>query len=300
MRLQYGRAVSITGLRFQTIAGLALAAAGIAAMAGVLPPVASYTYPIVWWGLLMAVDAWNCAHRGQSLWRGKMRQFLLIMIPLSVIFWLIFECFNLIAPQWRYRGGIGLVPLQVCFGFLSFATVIPIMVEAYWAISGQICLPESLMALVRRRRFTLIALGFIVVAVPFFNRVFWFNQGMWLAPALFLLPLVEVRTCPDSSRFWWTVIGAGLAGGFVWELLNFWARTHWEYLILRDTPHLFQMPLVGYTGFIPFAFTAVAVYDWQLRIAPKWRSGALLWAAAFAALWALTVVYDRRGLWMFS
>lgn len=287
----------MSSIRTQIIAGLAIVAIGISAMAGLIPALSDYTYSITWWGLLMVVDACIYARRGLSLWRRKPRHFLLITLPLSVIFWLVFECFNLLSPQWHYRGGISTVAMQVVFGFVSFATVIPIEVEAYWAISGAICIPHSITSFVHRRRLAIVALGIIVCAIPFFNRNFWFNQGMWLAPAMFLLPVVQPRNCADVKRFWFTVAAAGLASGFVWECLNYWSRTHWEYLILPGAPHLFQMPLPGYLGFIPFAFTAVVVYDGQLHIAPTARNGVLFWMLAFLGLWLLTVIYDQRSLW---
>src|SRR6266545_3798339 len=124
------------------IAGLILCAIGGAAMAGWLGPLADYTYPIVWWGLLLIVDEWN-ARSGRSLWRGRLRHFLLITLPISVLFWLLFELLNLASPQWRYRGDITGVTAQVLFGFVAFATVIPIMVEAIWICMGPFCLPAA-------------------------------------------------------------------------------------------------------------------------------------------------------------
>jgi hypothetical protein len=58
------------------------------------------------------------------------------------------------------------------------------------------------------------------------------------------------------------------------------------------------MPLLGYTGFIPFALTSMVVYEGQLRLRASVVTGVLLYAAAFGALYFLTIVYMNRGLWL--
>jgi hypothetical protein len=81
-------------------------------------------------------------------------------------------------------------------------------------------------------------------------------------------------------------------------LFNYPARTHWEYLILPDAPHLFYMPLPGYLGFIPFALSMMAVYQWGRQVRPSLWLGALLYGIAIAGLYWLTALYVRRGIWV--
>lgn len=282
----------------QLCAGLAVFATGLAATAGLIPPLADYTYPIAWWGLLPVLDAWNLKQRGLSLWNGRARHFLLITVPLSVLFWLLFEVFNLAAPQWHYRGGIHDISAQALFGFVSFATVIPIMVECYWVLGGEFCLPAGVSSLFRRRRMASIVVGLLFAAIPFCNRVFWFNQGIWLAPAFVLLPFSRIRPCKRAGGFVAALVFSALLAGLLWESLNYWARTHWEYLILPGAPHLFQMPLPGYIGFIPFGLTALVLYEKQLRWRARAGTGVLLYATALVALYILTDIYMHRGLWV--
>jgi hypothetical protein len=284
-------------VRGRLAAGILIAAIGIAATAGWLPPLADYTYPIVWWGVLLIVDAWNRRRIGCSLWAGRATHFLLITVPVSVLFWLVYEVLNLMSPEWRYRGVQISIAGQTLFGFISFATVIPIMVEAYWLALGEISMPKAVLEKVRQRRFGLVCVGAALLAVPLFNDIFWLNQGIWIAPALLILPFTPMRESASAGRFAAGIVWAGLGAGFFWELINWPARTHWEYLILPRAPHLFQMPLAGYIGFIPFGLTAVIVYEWQLRLRARRATGAVLYAAALAALYILTAVYERRGLW---
>jgi hypothetical protein len=65
----------------------------------------------------------------------------------------------------------------------------------------------------------------------------------------------------DWSRIWSWIL-AGLAAGFFWELFNFWAGSHWEYsLPYLNFWRVFQMPVLGYTGFMPFALEVFAFYQ---------------------------------------
>ena len=284
--------------------GIALTAAGVMAMAGVLGPVANYTYAITWWGILILIDEWNFGHRGLSLWRGQFARFIFVTLPLSTVFWLFFEMLNLASPQWRYRGGLSSVAAQVLFGFVLFATVIPIVIEVYWLIAGEFRLPSALQHRLSTNSNTFAIIGAVLALIPLVNHRFWLNQGMWLAPALLFLPAAPVPLAPAMDRtqnpgkLALRIAATGLVSGVLWETLNWFSRTHWEYLILPSWPHIFQMPWVGYIGFVPFAFTVLVVYAAASRIPADARAAVWLYGIAFAGLYVLTVIYDRRGLWV--
>jgi len=273
---------------------------GLAAMAGLIPSLTAYTYPIVWWGLLLIVDGWNQRRHSLTLARTGWTHFLSITVPVSVLFWLFFELLNLPSPQWRYRGGIASIVEQSLFGFVAFATVLPIMAESWWLIAGSYCLPPGFAAVFRRWRVPSIVLGLVFAALPYFNHYFWLNQGMWLSPALILLPFARTDECARPGRFITALVVSALLAGFFWEMLNYGAQTHWEYLILRGAPHLFQMPVPGYIGFIPFALTSLVVYELQRRIPARPVTGIALYAAALTILYVLTGIYQQRGLWVLN
>jgi hypothetical protein len=257
-----------------------------------------YAYPIVWWGVLLLVDAWNTSRRGLSLWQGNGVQFLVITVPLSVTVWLFFEALNLRFPQWRYRTEVSGNWNRVLLGFTSFATVIPIMVESWWLVSGRQCLPDRLLDGFRKQRVLCLALAAVATMLPLVNDSFWFNQGMWLVPALVVLPFARTEIC-SAGRFLRAMIASGLLAGLAWEAFNYPSRSHWEYMILPDVPHLFYMPLPGYLGFVPFAFSMLAVYEWQRTLRPSVLSGILLYAIATAGLYGLMAFYLER-IWIAS
>jgi hypothetical protein len=274
-------------LRTQVAAGALLAATGAAGMAGAIPALHNYTYPVVWWGLLLMIDAWNWRRHRRSLWRPDPARFFAVTLPASVLFWLLFEALNLRAPQWRYRGNVEGVHLQVLFGFASFSTVLPIVMECWWMLAGPACIPAALERFARRYKWLLIASGLLLLAVPLANDVFWFNQGMWVAPALLLLPFPGPPVCRTPEPFATGWVAGSIGAGLLWEAINFPSPTGWQYLILPDAPHLFEMPLPGYLGFIPFGLSVLAVYEAQRRLPVRPAMAALLYAGALASLYAI-------------
>jgi hypothetical protein len=283
-------------LRGATAAGALLTAAGVAALAGFLPAIATYSYAIVWWGVLLIVDSFNAARRGLSLWHGNARHFLMITLPASVLLWLFFEALNIPAPQWLYRGDLPGMWRKLLFSFAAFSTVIPIVVETWWLVAGRQCVPVEILRSFREHRRMAFSAAAVFTALPFVNDIFWFNQGMWIVPALVLLPFVRMEQC-SGGAFTRAVVLSGMLAGLGWEALNYPAPAHWEYLILPNVPHLFQMPLPGYLGFIPFAFTTMAVYEAQRQIRPTVAAGAILYGLTIAATYWLTLLCVERGLW---
>jgi hypothetical protein len=79
----------------------------------------------------------------------------------------------------------------------------------------------------------------------------------------------------DWQPFWSWVV-AGLAAGFFWEFFNFWAGSKWEYhLPYLDFGRVFEMPVFGYSGFLPFAleiFAFAEIFLWGVR---KWEKKSL-------------------------
>jgi hypothetical protein len=62
---------------------------------------------------------------------------------------------------------------------------------------------------------------------------------------------------------------AGFIAGVFWEFWNYWATTKWVY----DVPYLgdlklFEMPVLGFLGFMPFIVESFAIYVFVRRIIP--------------------------------
>ncbi len=90
----------------------------------------------------------------------------------------------------------------------------------------------------------------------------------WTAPFLVFDGLASITGGVSLVACLWrrqwrlplAIAAGGLACGFCWEFWNFWAMPKWTYTV----PHLqflqvFEMPLLGYGGYVPFAWSAYQV-----------------------------------------
>lgn len=95
--------------------------------------------------------------------------------------------------------------------------------------------------------------------------------GAWLAGQS-LDPYLEFPPTPEhweSRSFSWLLFIitalAGLICGFFWEMWNYYSLSRWEYVIPQVHGfQLFEMPLLGYAGYLPFGLTCVAIVDFFL------------------------------------
>jgi hypothetical protein len=69
----------------------------------------------------------------------------------------------------------------------------------------------------------------------------------------------------------WLPALAGLVCGFFWELWNAHSLAHWEYAVpLVHRFQIFEMPLLGYAGYLPFGLECKIIAD---LLPQGWRAG---------------------------
>jgi hypothetical protein len=120
--------------------------------------------------------------------------------------------------------------------------------------------------------YTIIASGIVSFFLHLAFPAFAFPL-VWLSFFLILDPINYMHKQPSIIQHWkdrklaipFTLAVAGLIIGFFWEFWNYWAIPKWTYTI----PYLgflkiFEMPILGYLGYIPFAFEIYAMY-WFVR-----------------------------------
>ena len=114
------------------------------------------------------------------------------------------------------------------------------------------------------------AAGFFL---PIFLPKFTFPL-VWLSFFLILDPINYLNNQPSIIRdiknknlaIILSLLFAGIILGFFWEFWNYYATIKWVY----DIPFLsyfkiFEMPVLGYLGYFPFAFELYAMY-WLLEV----------------------------------
>ena len=61
-------------------------------------------------------------------------------------------------------------------------------------------------------------------------------------------------------RLIWLPAMAALVCGFFWEMWNVKSLAHWEYSVpFVQRFHLFEMPILGYAGYLPFGLECMVV-----------------------------------------
>jgi hypothetical protein len=258
-------------LRFNLYAGLLILIISAILLSLNFPFIKTWFYCFAWWSFILVIDSLNFRIRKASPLSESAKTFLFSAF-ISVFVWLIFELFNLRLKNWSYHDLPSHLFERWLGYFIAFASVIPALREISYFIEG----------LQKKKSFALFRLkaspNFLKLCVSLgvlfiFLAIGWpglFFPLIWLCFILLLEPLnywlKNVTFLADlEGKNWtriWSWILAGLAAGILWELWNFFAGSHWEYsLPYLNFWRVFQMPVFGYTGFMPFALEIYAFYQ---------------------------------------
>ncbi len=234
--------------------------------------------PVVWSGFILFLDALLYKLRGRSpLVTARVE--MLIIALISVGGWWLFEFYN--APRfwrsdvdlWWHYHNLQPNPYIRRVGYdWAFATIMPALFLTAEVLRASLfrSLPVT-----RRVRFSrsslhlMIVLGGLAAIIPLLIVSKWFVPLVWLSWVFVLDPLNCLRGSPsitgDLARGRLDRLAALLASGAVcgvlWEFWNYWAITKWTYTVpyLGDIK-VFEMPVLGYLGFPPFAVECWAMY----------------------------------------
>ena len=201
--------------------------------------------------------------------------YFLALFPFSAAFWWFFEYLNRFVQNWYYMG-IGTLGSWDYFwqATLPFATVLPAvlttreLLASFTRLSGDL---ESAWTTTwfdskRVAWIVLIASGASLSAVGIWPNALFFLP--WLAPLVLITALHTImgeRSILDGPaksdwREVWQFALAGLVCGFFWEMWNYWSLAHWEYAVpFVHRFEIFHMPLLGYSGYLPFGLECLAV-----------------------------------------
>lgn len=246
----------------------------------------SWFYSLAWWSYILIADSLVYRIAGSSMIMDRPKGFL-ALLPWSVTIWLVFELFNLSLKNWSYTGVAGNIWLRWPGYVIAYATVLPGMFETYDLL-------ESLglwnnrrarpLADARRLYAWFMVTGLAMLALSAFFPLYCFPL-VW-GGFIFLLEPVNHRCGgPSLLREWetgsvrrfWLLMISGLICGLLWEFWNFWAGSKWIYSVpFVGFLKLFEMPLLGFLGFPPFAVECYAMYGAALTTLrlPAWEKGA--------------------------
>lgn len=240
-----------------------------------IQPFANWYFPIVWLGYILIVDAIVYELKGRSLINNRIWTFIGLFVA-SAIFWWIFEFINIPLQNWSYVGTEGLGALKQVFATLSFATVLPALFETVELIRSVHIFDKFKLKkkyeIEKWLLYLMMGVGAICFMAPIFLPKFTFPL-VWLSFFFFLDPINYMNKQPSiighiRNRKLVVPLSLLLAGillGFLWEFWNYWAIPKWTYNIpFVGFFKIFEMPILGYLGYFPFAFELYAMY-WFVR-----------------------------------
>jgi hypothetical protein len=226
----------------------------------------------LWLGYILVVDALCQRRTGTSPLTRSPRGWALLFV-ISAPAWWLFEVMNHFLGNWEYLGAAPFGPVGYAFfATVSFSTVVPAVFT-----TAELLAPSRLVEcfrhgpvipMTRRAEAAWVSLGLaLLVGMVVAPKLFF--PGAWLAVFFILDPLNHAAGRPSvaervAAGDWRIVaaLGAGaLACGFCWELWNVRAWPKWIYHVpYVGGAKVFEMPILGYLGYIPFGLELYALY----------------------------------------
>lgn len=237
-----------------------------------LRPVSDYYFFPLWLGYILTVDGLVEWRTGTSLWRRGHRKFVLLFL-VSIPLWWLFEWLNGFLQNWHYIAPRPIGPIEYYLvASLFFSTVVPAVLETAELLSS-FHVGERLPRLPARHieRGTVIGiflLGWVmlilVIVVPRYAfPLTWLSVFFILEPVNVLLGQRSIGAFVRNGNWAavWNVMLATLVCGFFWEMWNSHSMPKWTYSVpFVDFGHLFEMPVLGYFGYLPFGLEIFAAY----------------------------------------
>jgi hypothetical protein len=226
----------------------------------------------LWFGYCLTIDALVFMRKGHSLLTRSPVSYMYLFL-ISMPAWWLFELINLRTQNWYYVGRHYFSdPEFFLFSSLSFSTVMP-------AVFGTAEFAGTFMDVARpkrERKFRLTASNtsvlFISGWIMFVMMMIWpqfFFPFVWLSAYCILDPLnfwIGNRSLvQEIAEGEWSSVLALSSGclmcGLFWEMWNFYSFPKWIYQIpFVNFFHVFEMPILGYLGYIPFSLELFALY----------------------------------------
>jgi len=232
----------------------------------------------LWLGYCLTVDALGFTRTGTSLFSRSRRAYAGLFVA-SVPAWWLFELINKRTQNWIYLDDGSIGPIEhALLASLAFSTVIPAVfgtAELVSSFKWVRRLPHGL----RIAPSTGVLCGFFVAGLVMLALTLawprFFFPFVWLSVFFILEPInhrLGNRTLLTftSAGDWRPIVSLWvgvLICGFFWEFWNFWSYPKWIY----DVPfvgfgHIFEMPVLGYGGYLPFALELFALYHLSVGI----------------------------------
>ena len=247
------------------------------------------TFVPLWAAYLIVSNAVAARCTGRAPALAARRRYLALFAA-SAVFWWSFEYLNRFAQNWRYVGiqNFGAVDYGV-LATLAFATVLPAYFATHAAIASWTKFDRAFANWIpiRLRRPKIAAVAAIALSAAGLAglgiRPDLLFALVWVSPVLVVVGIQTLRDRPHvfsavAHGDWRRPLSAAAAAlvcGFFWEMWNYFSLAQWEY----DIPyvgaiHVFEMPILGYAGYLPFGLMCATVADAVMHPRPVSKEAA--------------------------
>jgi hypothetical protein len=231
----------------------------------------TYLFFPLWLGYILVVDALVQARTGTSIWTRSQKHFAVLFLISAPVWWL-FELINLRTGNWEYLGS----ELFSSFWFdllstVSFSIVVPAVLETA-ELMRSFGWTERFAAAPRIPATRDVFIPLFVIGLAMLSAILlWpkiFYPFTWISIVFIFEPINYWAGRPHfleqlREGDWRMVVSLSVGGlmcGFFWEMWNYHSFPKWVY----HTPgteflRIFEMPLLGYGGYIPFALEIYAL-----------------------------------------
>jgi len=240
----------------------------------------SYLFFPLWLGYILVADALVQMRTGSSIWMRSRRDFVLLFLISAPVWWS-FELINLRTGNWEYLGPELFDPLQLLLSTISYTVVAPAVFETAELIRNFRWM-DRFASGPRPPSTRAVFVGLFVVGLAMLSAMLaWpkiFYPFTWIALVFILEP---INHWTARSYFlkelregdWRTVISLSLGAlvcGLFWEMWNYYSFPKWIYHIPGLAFfHVFEMPLLGYGGYVPFALELYALKNFLWPSGPR-------------------------------
>ncbi|MBN1300610.1 MAG: hypothetical protein JW995_05295 [Melioribacteraceae bacterium] len=226
----------------------------------------------MWLGYCLVVDSLTYIRTSSSLFSRNKKYFIMLFI-LSAPSWWIFELFNTVTHNWIYIGREYFSDLEYAMlATLSFSTVMPAVFGTVELIASFKLFSKINLGIIIHKSITVLIIMFIagitmlflILSFPkYFYPFVWGTVFLIVEPINVLLKRVSLLDYLRHGN-WVPVLNlfAGtLICGVFWEMWNYYSFPKWIY----DAPfvnflHVFEMPLLGFIGYLPFSLELFSLY----------------------------------------
>ena len=240
----------------------------------------AHTFTPLWVSYILTLNALTFRRKGRCLLLDRPFRFLLLF-PFSALFWWFFEYLNRFVQNWQYAG-VQFGPGEyVLYATLSFSTVLPAVTSTReFILSFPVIqrkyhhfLPLRLSHPGKWGAFILCAAAAGLAGLSVWPDLLF--ALLWISPLLILVSLQAILKEPTifsplAHGDWRGVLSWALAAlicGFFWEMWNYWSLAKWAYHVpFVHRFEVFEMPILGYAGYLPFGLECAVVSEMVLEI----------------------------------